>query len=379
MFSLFKKKHLSWLDALLQCRSVSPHDDGAQPLIASFIKEIDSSSHYEVAHGALTSNTAYHIQGNHNHFIFAGHTDVVPALEFVWSQDPFKLTTKNESELIGRGIVDMKGAIICFLAAVEYVMSLNKHPSIHILLTSNEEACGHEGLQYLLQQISLPECALVVIGEPSAHLKPGDCIKTGRRGSLHGEVQLTGQAYHVAYAENHHPLYYLESILTELKAIDWDLGQVTPFFTKSSFQITKIQTQECVENVIPSHLSIRFNIRYSPVTSLTTCNTLLENLLNAYPLESSIAWRQGAIPWRSALAQKDIDALLGAHPAYKGYLSTDGGVSDGYKIATHLSDRIIEVGLSHQSAHQTNEWTTFDDLNTLTSLYAQLLLKIALL
>jgi len=374
---VFNEKHLLWLHQLLQCQSITPIDDGAQSLIHDFLKEIISNIDTHQAHGIATNNTAYYFNNNQPTLVFAGHTDVVPAGQQEWIANPFQLT-RLEDRLIGRGIVDMKGAIICFLAALEHMLQYHplSCPSIMILLTSNEEGCGTQGLQYLLKDIVVPSPSLVIIGEPSSIDIPGDCIKTGRRGSIHAEVDLKGQPYHVAYAGDYHPLYYIEELVAQLKAIDWDCGIDIPFFAKSSFQITKIQTQECVENVIPASLKLRFNIRYSPATSLDICSNLLDQTLKKYPLQSTTRWRQGATPWRSSITDQDIERLLKAHWAYKGYFSTDGGVSDGYKIAAQLTDRIIELGLSHKSAHQINEWTTLNDLKTLTELYIQLMLKI---
>jgi succinyl-diaminopimelate desuccinylase len=375
MPQFFKEKHLKWLEKLISCPSVTPCDLGAQPLIGEFLTELSPLIEVKTAHGTITSNTSYTLKGNEKHFVFVGHTDVVPAPTTEWSSDPFSLILKD-NQLIGRGVVDMKGAIICFLAAIEHILTSKKiHPTIHILLTSNEEGSGHEGLQCLLERVSIPTCSLVLIGEPSSTHEPGDCIKAGRRGSMHAEIHLKGHAYHVAYAGQLHPIYHLDRLVSQLKSTDWDLGSSVPFFAKSSFQITKIQTQDCVENVIPAQLMIRFNIRYSPATSLAECSYLLETILKQYPLEFTTVWRQGATPWRSSLTKKDIDHLLGNHPAYKGVLSTNGGVSDGYKVATQLSQRILELGLSHESAHQTHEWTTLEHLNTLTSLYIELLNK----
>jgi succinyl-diaminopimelate desuccinylase len=50
--------------------------------------------------------------------MFAGHTDVVPVgNEAAWTHAPFAPEIAD-GEMFGRGAVDMKGGIACFVAAV---------------------------------------------------------------------------------------------------------------------------------------------------------------------------------------------------------------------------------------------------------------------
>ena len=56
--------------------------------------------------------------GNGPHLMFAGHTDVVPVGdEAAWTHPPFGAEIAD-GEMFGRGAVDMKGGIACFVAAV---------------------------------------------------------------------------------------------------------------------------------------------------------------------------------------------------------------------------------------------------------------------
>jgi succinyl-diaminopimelate desuccinylase len=51
------------------------------------------------------------------HLMFAGHTDVVPVGdEAAWTQGPFSAEIVD-GEMYGRGAVDMKGGIACFVSA----------------------------------------------------------------------------------------------------------------------------------------------------------------------------------------------------------------------------------------------------------------------
>ena len=55
-------------------------------------------------------------------FCFAGHTDVVPVGERLWSSDPFAAEIRD-GVLYGRGAADMKSAIAAFVAAAAQHMN----------------------------------------------------------------------------------------------------------------------------------------------------------------------------------------------------------------------------------------------------------------
>ena len=71
---------------------------------------------------------------------FAGHVDVVrPGDASAWRADPFGAEV-IAGELFGRGAVDMKGAIACFIAAAARLLAAGwPRGSISLLLTADEE------------------------------------------------------------------------------------------------------------------------------------------------------------------------------------------------------------------------------------------------
>ncbi|WP_437225376.1 M20 family metallopeptidase [Planctomicrobium sp. SH661] len=70
---------------------------------------------------------------------FFGHTDVVPATNWKFTEHgPFTPTLK-ESRLYGRGSTDMKGPIACMLAAVSQVRSRKLRAPIYLCCTADEE------------------------------------------------------------------------------------------------------------------------------------------------------------------------------------------------------------------------------------------------
>src|SRR5271165_5331683 len=106
--------------ALIRCPSVTPAEGGALDVLeaalagAGFAVERVTFSEPGFAD---VKNLYARIGSSPPHFVFAGHTDVVPpGDEAKWTHPPFGAATAD-GVLYGRGAVDMKGAIACAVAA----------------------------------------------------------------------------------------------------------------------------------------------------------------------------------------------------------------------------------------------------------------------
>ena len=77
------------------------------------------------------------------------HMDVVPA-DDSWTCDPFS-GRLEDGKIYGRGAVDMKGSIACFLGAVKVLKDLGIEPkfSVDCLLCTDEEIGVYPGARYL--------------------------------------------------------------------------------------------------------------------------------------------------------------------------------------------------------------------------------------
>lgn len=376
---------LEFLSKLISAQSVSPHDAHLQPLIVSYLKD-NLKKHsltkkvnlsYDLYSRNRTTNSHITLspkeRTSDHHIGFIGHTDVVPADRKSWNSDPF-LLSERQDKLFARGLVDMKGAIFCYLEAL--IRFLKSHPlqcNIHLFLTSDEEGDGLDGIEYLFQQLDLKNFSYCLIGEPTSSQSIGDTLKIGRRGSLHGNILIQGQSYHVAYAGKNHPIACLATLLNSLNLIRFD-DQEMAYFPATSLEVTNITCDKTVENVIPSKMSLRFNIRYNPSLSPSKIQSLVENILKVSTsnLMSKIDWRFGAQPWLSSLSEEKLKILF-PDKCYK--FSCCGGLSDGWKAYKHGIKNLFELGLRNQSAHQHDEWTTVNDLCELSNLYETMLIQ----
>jgi len=100
--------------------------------------------------------------------LLAGHTDTVPFDEGRWSQDPFKLTEKD-NRWYGLGTCDMKGFFALVLEAVKDMPLAQFKRPLHILASADEETTMNGAKAFAAAKSIAPDYA--IIGEPTS-LKP---------------------------------------------------------------------------------------------------------------------------------------------------------------------------------------------------------------
>ena len=178
------------LRELIRCPSVTPEEGGA----LSYLEKELTALGFNVERVTFSDEQTPDVENLYArlgkdapHIMFAGHTDVVPiGNPDDWSRDAFAGDVVD-GEMLGRGAVDMKGGIACFVAAVEAFLQTNKSfGSISFLITGDEEGPSVNGTDKLLKWAaekgeSWDAC---IVGEPSNSNDIGDVIKNGRRGLL---------------------------------------------------------------------------------------------------------------------------------------------------------------------------------------------------
>ena len=374
-------KQMRWesidlLKDLISFKSVTPNDKGCQNYLIEKLKELE----FEIKllkYGDVPNFFA--VKGSQGPlFVFAGHTDVVPAgNNSEWDSDPFQAQIRD-NKLYGRGASDMKGSIAAMLASAETFLKLYPEPSIRIglLITGDEEGKAENGtkkvVDWMIDSNIFPTWCLV--GEPTSSQIFGDTIKNGRRGSITGKVSLKGNQGHVAYPDNasnpiHSAIPLIESLLRE----KWDNSDSN--FPKTSFQIVNINSDAGAENIIPGDISFQFNLRFSPETSAEEIKDKVIKELEQNNLKFEIFWTHNADPFYSepgtlsAIIEKTLIEEIEISPKF----SMGGGTSDG-RFLKKLECEVIEFGPTNQSIHKTNENISLSELSKLEKVYLHTLI-----
>jgi len=311
---------------------------------------------------------------------FAGHTDVVPTgpLED-WDSDPFTPEIRD-GLLYGRGTADMKGSLGAMITACERF--IKTHPdhkgSIGFLITSDEEGPSINGTVKVVEHLEARNEKInwCLVGEPSSNKQLGDVIKNGRRGSLNGYMTVTGKQGHVAYPHlANNPIHQLAPALAELCAMQWDQGN--EFFPPTTFQVSNLNSGTGAENVIPGTLNIKFNFRFSTETTEATLRQTVHQVLDSHQLNYDLQWRLSGNPFitpRGELVSAATDAIKKI-TGIDTELSTSGGTSDGRFIAP-TGAQVLELGPLNATIHQLNECVSCDDLDNLSLIYEDILVRL---
>lgn len=380
------KKTVELAKTLVSYPSVTPDNTACQNILIERLKQLNFQITLMPIEG-VNNFWALH-QGNPKDrknpkttapcFVFAGHTDVVPAgpLE-QWHSPPFDLT-ERDGILYGRGIADMKGSIAAMVIACETFLAKNPEytGSIGFLITGDEEGPALYGTQAMMAQLQKQAVHFdyVLIGEPSCEKIIGDTLKIGRRGSLNARFRVIGKQGHIAYPDKaNNPIHLALKVLNSLLNTTWDTDK-DPHFPPTAFQIANLNAGTGATNVIPEELTGTFNFRYSNQHTQEKLQNYIKQTFEKAQCPVELHWLPAGRPFLCpegkllSTAQHAIQTLTHTQPT----LSTNGGTSDGRFIAPY-GIQVLELGLCNHSIHAINEQVPLAHLNQLGNLYTKLL------
>ncbi len=361
------------LKQLISYDSVTPKGLDCLQYIAEMLTALNFSTEI------ITINDTHNLfaikHGEAPHICFVGHVDVVPPGEG-WQSNPFVAMEKS-GRIYGRGAVDMKGAIACFLEALEQTKPAF---TVSVLLTTDEEGSAKNGVKamipWLMQNNITPDFALV--GEPTARKNVGDVIKNGRRGSMTAYISAKGVQGHVAYPDlASSAATAMIELLQSLRAAPLDNGN--QFFDPSNLEIIQVDIPNSVNNVIPGLANARVNVRYNTEHTASSLEMLFltagqkveiqhTGIIFEFTFEHSAHpfLSKGGNTW-SSFVQRSVENVTGK----KTIINTEGGTSDARFIQKLCP--VIELGLCNSMAHKVDEYVTLKDLEKLTKIYSHLL------
>ena len=363
---------------LVSINSVTPDDKGCQSIIARRLEHAGFKIK-KLKFGDVDNLWAIR-GGSGPIFCFAGHTDVVPPGKIEqWTNDPFDPVIINQI-LYGRGAADMKGSLAAMIVATEEF--INEKPShsgrLAFLITSDEEGEAKNGTVKVVEWLSdndlVPSWCLV--GEPTSEAKCGDTIKNGRRGSLNAQLTCHGIQGHVAYPEKSlNPIHSLLPALTELTMETWDRGNI--YFPATSLQISNIKSGTGATNVVPGSAEVAFNFRYSTEVTDQQLKERVTSILDKHNVHYSLDWTLSGQPFLTSegvLIKSTVESIFEI-TGFNTQLSTSGGTSDGRFFAPSGTE-VVELGPVNESIHKVDENISIQDLDILSEIYKNLLIKI---
>jgi succinyl-diaminopimelate desuccinylase len=406
--------------ALVRYQSQTPDDAGCLSHMRHLL--IDKGFDAQLVPFNQTQNL-YARWGTQSPFLlFVGHVDVVPPGDSAaWSSDPFTPTIQD-GFLYGRGTADMKGAIACFLRAMldslaageiggpvidgqgtvdqgavdketggQETVDQNQRTSqrtsqpggggsIGLLLTSDEEGPGHDGVKRMVGWLKAQGVTIdhVLIGEPTGDVT-GSVLQIGRRGSVTAQVMAHGVQSHIAYiTPDENPAVGLVHCLHDLatqRLDEPDDGLTQNPFPPTCLQITALSSDDIAVNVTPAKAQANFGIRYGTRACAKTIEETLRHTCRKHLGDRhTLTVSQNGAPFLTqdpdwiACGKLAITEITGQKDVP---ITTQGGTTDG-RFMSALAP-VIEIGLPQTTIHQIDERIPVQDLETLTAIYRALL------
>lgn len=364
---------------LIRCPSVTPAEGGALDLLQSELEALGFVCHrlpFAEPGTEEVDNLYARLGTSAPNFCFAGHSDVVPTGALSdWSSDPFAGEIRD-GVIFGRGAADMKGAIAAFVAATAAYLAEGgpRQGSISLLITGDEEGPSINGtrkvLEWLAEQGEILDACLV--GEPTNPEALGEMVKIGRRGSVTGQLTVSGRQGHVAYphlADN--PVHRIARMVAALTGEPLDEG--SDHFQPSSLQVSTLDVGNPASNVIPAEARATFNVRFNDLHDSAGVEAWVRRRLDAvggaYDLSMRVSGESFLTPpgRLSEVIVAAVEGVTGSRPE----LSTTGGTSDARFIKDYCP--VAEFGLVGRSMHQVDECSALEDVTTLTRIYRAVL------
>ena len=373
--------------ALVQCPSITPKDEGALNIVQSHLTSIGFTCTrlpFSDKNSYNVDNLFATIGSKGKHLAFAGHTDVVPPGNIdSWKYPPFSATIDGD-KLYGRGSEDMKSNIACFMSATQEFISKNGLDfggKLSFIITGDEEKDAINGTPKIMEWTKLNEINFdhCIVGEPTSNKTIGDKIKIGRRGSINFYLKVKGIQGHTANghrAEN--PVHYLTKLLSNLMAEPLDNGN--EFFLPTAIQIPTIDVGNTANNIIPELAKATINIRFNNQHTSESIKKWLQNNINlifngennatcTFTTEVNATSFLNKPGYLSELISKSISEITGKNS--KPELATDGGTSDARFIKNYCE--VVELGIRNQTLHQVDEFVYLTDIKDLQQIYLRII------
>ena len=363
---------------LIRCPSVTPRAEAALDLVEAELCALGfSCRRLPFGVGEQRVDNLFARLGDRTpHLCFAGHLDVVPTgPEEAWTVPPFGGEVRD-GRVWGRGAVDMKGAVACFVAAVARFLDAAGGPpgSISLLLTGDEEGPAVNGTRRVLEWMAaeghIPDACLV--GEPTNPHTVGQTFKIGRRGAMTGRLVVHGTQGHAAYpalADN--PIPAMLELLRSLLREPLDRGSAD--FEPSNLEVTTVDVGNPASNVIPGAIRATFNVRFNDLHTSASLTRWIRRRLDAaghdYELGIEVSGESFLTergPWTELLSAA-VEEAVGRTPE----ASTSGGTSDARFVRDYCP--VAEFGLVGRTAHMIDEHAAVTDLAALTDVYGAVL------
>jgi acetylornithine deacetylase/succinyl-diaminopimelate desuccinylase family protein len=372
---------LELLENLVRFQSVNP--PGSEGEIASYVARVMSEALCDVELQAVEQGRPNVIArlkgtGGGKTVILNTHMDVVPAGEG-WETDPFRLHRQGD-RVIGRGVMDAKGALAAMMAAVEGIARSGlKLPGDIILAAVVDEEAASLGAKRLHPDL---RGDLAVIGEAT-----NGNLAIAHRGSVRPVLVTEGVSAHSSTPRlgvNAVSLMARAVVALEDFANRTLSGRRHPLTGESTLAVT-IMKGGVKESMIPDRCEALIDRRLIPGESEAAALREIEELLAGLPELDGRVRIDRLVPTTGEasetpadhpaveIACRAIESVYGKKPELTG-LTANCDMT--HFVARGIPSVIYGPG-DFSVAHKANEWVTVSELENAARVYASIAIETA--
>jgi succinyl-diaminopimelate desuccinylase len=368
---------LRYARALIAAPSENPGgtEDAAATVAGDILSSLDAASETIRSDAGRPSIVASVGAGSRPHLAWNGHLDVVPAgSPDTWTSGPWEGRIRD-GRLIGRGAVDMKGAIAAALGAVSAIrrarVTLAGRLDLH--LVADEELAGVHGTRVLLDKGLLDQDACIV-GEPS-DLRLG----LAERGGAWITATARGTAAHGS--QPHLGVNAITSMSRFLLRLPEALPQRTHPLVGAPTVNAALISGGSAPNAVPDRCEVDIDRRVIPGESdrdevLAPFRRLIEDIRREHPeVDLDVEIREWTDAAEAAPASAIAEAVRVAVRAVRDEPPTDVGFSGITDARYYLNDAGIPIVIlgpgSLTAAHTADEWIDVAEMFDAARVYAR--------
>nr|XP_033781969.1 aminoacylase-1 isoform X1 [Geotrypetes seraphini] len=208
--------------------------------------------------------------------VLSSHTDVVPVFEECWSHNPFAAYKDADGNIYARGAQDMKCVTIQYIEAIRRLKASGKRfpRTVHLTLVPDEEIGGHNGMALFIER---PEFQNLNVGfaldEGLASPTDNFTVFYGERCPWWITVTCEGNPGHGSRFIENTAAEKLNKVITsflDFRKKEKERLNLEPGLTLgdvTTVNLTKVNGGVSY-NVIPSELTVTFDLRISPAVDL---------------------------------------------------------------------------------------------------------------
>ena len=186
----------------------------------------------------------------HPYLFLNGHLDVVSAKEV-----DFKPKVEGD-KLYGRGSGDMKGAVAVMMMLIKHLSRKKKKPSVGLMLTTDEEVGGRNGVGHLVNDKGY-RAEFLIVPDGGKHLGQ---VVVNQKGVVQIKITAHGKAAHGS--QPHLGENAIEKLFIYYQAIQQLIPPMQKTEWKSTLNLGKIEGGANV-NAVPDRAEMCLDIRFT--------------------------------------------------------------------------------------------------------------------